>query len=189
MRHHHQRRSKGHSREGGDDRSGDCWVASVINQVIRGSKAATGLGKGPVITLFVLGFIFMPLLTGLVFFAMLFWTANPAKARESVDRFTDHVKRAGKHFTDATRGQPRPSRGATQPDVDLADDALFEDNTTTAGRRQTSSQSTAGQGTRATPRELRQRFESLEERARIIEAFVASEEYRLEREFDKMNKS
>ena len=122
MRHHHQRRSKGHSREGGDDRSGDCWVASVINQVIRGSKAATGLGKGPVITLFVLGFIFMPLLTGLVFFAMLFWTANPAKARESVDRFTDHVKRAGKHFTDATRGQPRPSRGATQPDVDLADD-------------------------------------------------------------------
>ena len=186
MSHHQRRHGESPHREQTGHQSDGSWAGRAINRVIRGCKDATGLGKGPVITLFVLGFIFMPLLTGLVFLAMLLWTGNPTKARESLDRFSGHVKRAGKHFTNATLGQPHRSRAAAQPDMD------FEDSKSESGSARHNrgpKPGAANNATRTSPSDLRKRYESLEERARRIEAFVASEEYRLEQEFEKMNKS
>ena len=189
MNHHHGRRRRRHHHETGEKRSGGCWVNGAISRVIRGSKDATGLGKGPVITLYVLGFIFMPLLTSMLFLGMLFWTTNPAKAREGVDRFTDHMKRAGRHLNDAAFGQPKRSHRATEPEFDIDEDEIFEEPTPKKARRTREPDTSREPETPAqSAKDLRERFETLEERARAIEEFVASEEYRLEREFKKMDK-
>ena len=136
-----------------------------IRRVTQGLADAFGVPRGVVIAGFVLGFVFIPLLTLLAFLAALYWVNDPARTRRHVDSFFDSLGRAGDRFR---RGAAR--RGARSADRGPA--------------------SEAGEPARPAvdPTALARRFERIERRARTIEEFVASEEFRLNREFRRMER-
>lgn len=151
---------------------------SVIDRVVDGLSKALGLGHGLVITGFVLGFIFAPLLTAMVFFVALYWVSYPESAREHLEKVSTYIRRAGQRLHDAAFAR-RAETAAAGPGFEEA----------TAPRSPGSADGSSG---RREPHhtslsELRARFEALDERAKSIEAFVTSEEYRLEREFKRMD--
>ncbi len=114
-----------------------------------------------VIAGFVLGLVFIPLPTLLVFLAALYWVNNPERARRHVDSAFDALGRAG----------GRLRRRAAGPD------------TGSAGR-----DSHEPSRPHVDPTSLVRRFERAERRTRAIEEFVASEEFRLNREFRRMER-
>ena len=172
-RHHEQ------SSTDGDHRGhGHCGVGGAINRVIRKSRDITGLGKGMIIAAYVLGFIFVPLLTGLVFLALLYWSTYPDSAQRNADRLSRQARRAARSMSGGGMNGSRPATEPHMEDMDLEDveaAAPPKRNREPEGPEPSS------------PGALRARFEKLEKRARTIEQFVASEEYRLQREFDKMD--
>ena len=115
--------------------------------------------------MFVLGFVFIPLLTLLAFLAALYWVNDPVRARRRVDTFFDALGRAGSRFRRDAGGRRR--RSADSEPASRSDEPV----------RPTVDSST-----------LARRFERIERRARAIEAFVASEEFRLGREFRRMGR-
>ena len=139
----------------------------IVERVVNGLSEALGLGHGMIITGFVLGFIFVPLLTTIVFFVTLYWVSYPGAAKRHFERFSRYIRRAGQRLSDAAFTR---DTHATDPSFD--DVARDEPP--------------PPKQPRTTPSELRERFEALDKRAKSIEAFVASEEYRLEREFKRM---
>ena len=136
-----------------------------IKRVTRGLADAFGIPRGVVIAGFVLGFVFVPLLTLLVFLAALYWVNHPERTRRYMDTAYDPLKRAA----------DRLWRGA-------------------AGPRHRSAGGEPGPESHEPPRPaidptaLARRFERIERRARAIEEFVASEEFRLNREFRRMGR-
>ena len=140
-------------------------VWGMIDRVVHGLSEALGLGHGMIITGFVLGFIFVPLLTAIVFLVTLYWVSYPEQARRHLERVSSAVRRAGHRLSDA---------------------AFARDTRTTATEPNIDDEPPAPKRPRTTSSELRKRFEALDQRAKSIEAFVASEEYRLEREFKRM---
>jgi len=144
---HHQRRSSCH----GGGRPGP------VKQVVRGLSRRFGVKRGFVIAGFVLGFVFVPLLTLLLFLAALYWVNHPEGVEDTLDRLlrkvnsTIHATRKRTAYADGGIGEV-----VTDPDDDLD----FAD--------------------------LRRRFEDLERRAEDIEEYVASEEHTLNREFRRM---
>ena len=136
-----------------------------IKRVTRGLSDALGIPRGVVIAGFVLGFVFAPLLSLLAFLAALYWVNDPERTRRHADSLFDSMRRAGDRFRRAAAG-PR-DRGA------------------------------AGGAERESPEPLRspvyptalvRRLERIERRTRAIEEFVASEEFRLSREFRRMER-
>ncbi len=136
-----------------------------VKRVVRGLAAAFGVPCGVVIAGFVFGFVFIPLLTVLVFFAALYWVDHPERARRYADTAYDSVRRAtdrlwrsvaGPKHGGASGGFGGDPHQPPRPSVD--------------------------------PSALVRRFERIERRARVIEEFVASEEYRLRREFRRMER-
>ena len=150
-RHHHRRR---YGRRRGP-----------IRRVVRGLADAFGVPLGVVIAGFVLGFVFVPLLSLAAFLVALYWVDDPGRARRHVDSFFELLGRTG----------DRLRRGA-------------------GGRRRRDSSDDSARESRDRPRPavdpvaLARRFERIERRARAIEAFVASEEFRLNREFRRMER-
>lgn len=148
-RHYHDRRS---SRRRGP-----------IKRVTRGLANAFGIPRGLVIAGFVLGFVFIPLLSVLAFLAALYWVNHPERTRRHVDSFFDSLRRAGyrlRRRAAGTRNQGadgQPERESSTPPRPAVDSAA-----------------------------LARRFERIERRARAMEEFVASEEFRLNREFRRM---
>ena len=136
-----------------------------IKRVTRGLADAFGVPRGVIIAAFVLGFVFIPLLSLIAFLAALYWVNDPERARRHVDSFFESLRRAGVRFR----------RGATQPRYG-GDDAE-------PGRESHEPPRPA-----VHPPALARRFERLERRARAIEEFVASEEFRLNREFRRMER-
>ena len=136
-----------------------------IKRVIRGLADAFGVQRGVIIAGFVLGFVFIPLLSLLAFLAALYWVNDPERARRHVDCFFESLRRAGVRFR---RGVAEPRYGG---------DA--------AGRGRESHEPPRPA---VHPPALARRFERLERRARVIEEFVASEEFRLNREFRRMER-
>lgn len=134
-----------------------------IKQVIRGLSDALGIPRGVVVAGFVLGFVFVPLLSLLAFLAALYWVNNPERTRRHVDSFFDSIRRTSDRFRHAAAG-PRV-RGA-------------------AGG--TERESPEPPRPPVYPAALVRRFERIERRTRAIEEFVASEEFRLNREFRRM---
>ena len=152
-----------------------CKARGAINQVVRGVADAFGISRGAIIAGFVLGFIFTPLLTGLVFLAAWYWTGHPDTARRHVEWLSEQAARAAKRLNDAAFGRAERYRHAGA-DTDFSEDA------------DTSSTSTASSPPPPSSAEqLKQRFEELDRRAKHIEEIVASEEYRLEREFRRID--
>ena len=137
-------------------------VWGMIDRVVDGLSQALGLGHGMIITGFVLGFIFVPLLTAIVFLLTLYWVSYPAQARSHLESVSGFVRGAGQRLSDAAFS--RQTR-------DTVTEPSFDEEPAAPKRPATTSS------------ELRERFEALDKRAKSIEAFVASEEYRLEREF------
>ena len=178
-RHHSRDQSHEQSRE-----YGGCGIGNAIHRVLRKSREITGMSKGMTIAAYVLGFIFVPLLTAFVALVLLYWTSYPDSAQRNVDRMKRQARRAahkmGEGFTRGTG--PRPVTEPDLQDLDLDDD----DDEPTRGRRSDRNRPHADSGPQSA-QGLRKRFENLERRARTIERFVASEEYRLQREFDKMD--
>ena len=173
-----RRHNRHHKRDG-------CGFSGVIHRVLAKSRELTGLGHGMTIALYVLGFIFAPLLTGLIFVAMWYWTTYPDNAR----RNAEHLSRKARETAQRMRGDPftgtRGPRPVTEPDIEEFD--AVEDVVESAPRREPPPRNPRTNGEPSNARELRDRFERLDRRARAIEEFVASEEYRLQREFDKMD--
>lgn len=134
-----------------------------IKRVVRGLADAFGIPRGMVIAGFVLGFVCVPLLTLVVFFAALYWVDHPDRTRRRVDAAYDFLKGAANRLWRSADGlrhrgadPDHESRGSPRPAVD--------------------------------PTALARRFERIERRARAIEEFVASEEFRLNREFRRMGR-
>ena len=137
-----------------------------IDRVVRGLSDAFGVDRWVVITAFVLGFVFAPLLTAAVFCAAWYWATYPKQARAHLEWLSGHARRVFQRLVDATFERRGP-RVATEPDFDTADPVEPASSTSAS--------------------DLRQRFEALDRRAEAIEAFIASEEYRLEREFRRID--
>ena len=137
-----------------------------IKRVIRGLADAFGIPRGVVIAGFVLGFVFAPLLTLLVFFVALYWVDDPERARRHLDAMYDSLRWGVDRLRRSARGPGRRGSSGGEP----------------------------GREPRETPRPavdpaaLARRFEGIDRRARAIEEFVASEEFRLNREFRRMER-
>ena len=133
-----------------------------IKRVVRGLADAFGVSRGMVVAGFVLGFVFAPLLTLVVFLAALYWVDHPERTHRYAGVAYGHLRRAAARIRRGVAGTPHggeaggESREPPHPFVD--------------------------------PAALGRRFETLERRARAIEAFVASEEFRLDREFRRMGR-
>ena len=132
-----------------------------IKRVVRGLADAFGIPRGMVIAGFVLGFLFIPLPALLGFLAALYWVDNPERARRHVDSAVDALRRA----------TMRLRRSAAGP-----------------GTGRAGSDSREPSRPHVDPAALVRRFESVERRTRAIEEFVASEEFRLNREFRRMER-
>ena len=137
-----------------------------IKRVIRGLADAFDIPRGVVIAGFVLGFVFAPLLTLLVFLAALYWVDHPERTRRRVDAAHDSLKRAADRLRRVASGPGRRGRSSGGP-----------------GREPQEPSRPA-----IDPDALSRRFERIERRARAIEEFVASEEFRLNREFRRMER-
>ena len=133
-----------------------------IKRVTRGLADAFGIPRGVVIAGFVFGFVSAPLLTLLVFFAALYWVDDPERTRRHMDAAHDSLKRAADRLRRGARG---PRQGGSDDDPGRVPSRPAID-----------------------PTALVRRFERIEQRTRIIEEFVASEEFRLDREFRRMER-
>lgn len=136
-----------------------------IKRVTRGLADAFGVPRGVVIAGFVVGFVFVPLLSLAAFLVALYWVDDPGRARRHVDSFFDVLGRAGDRLRRGAGGRRRRDAG--------------DDSASTSGDRPRPA---------VDPAALARRFERIERRARAIEAFVASEEFRLNREFRRMER-
>lgn len=135
-----------------------------IGRVVRGLSDAFGIPRGMVIAGFVLGFVFVPLLALLAFLTALYWVNDPERMRRQVEWVVDSFRRAGDRLRRGTGNRYRGVRGgpAREP----------------------------GEPWRppVDPVAVARRFERIERRARAIEEFVTSEEFRLNREFRRMER-
>ena len=143
-------------------------MMGIIHRVIDGLGDALGIGRGLVIAGFVVGFVFVPVLNLAVFLGGWYWISYPEQTRRHFRRISAYAQRATQRVS-AAAFATNTRATAPQADVDKR-----ETDTSSASTPNKQSPTTA---------ELRARFESLDARARAIEEFVASEEYRLEREF------
>ena len=136
-----------------------------IKRVTRGLADAFGVPRGVVIAVFVLGFVCIPLLSLAAFLAALYWVDHPERTRRHLDAFFDSLRRMGNRLRRGDAGQtPRGTdndseRESREPPRPAVD-----------------------------PFALARRFERIERRARTIEEFIASEEFRLGREFRRMER-
>lgn len=132
-----------------------------IKRVVRGLANALGIPRGIVIAGFVLGFVFIPLPALLMFLVALYWVDNPERARRHADSVFDSLRRTGSRIRRSAAGAGPGSAAADprEPPRPHVD-----------------------------PASLARRFERAELRTRAIEEFVASEEFRLNREFRRMER-
>ena len=137
-----------------------------VKRVIRGLADAFGIPRGVVIAGFVLGFVFVPLLTLLAFLAALYWVDHPERTRRRMEAAHDSFKRAADRLRRVASGPGRRGSSGGGPDREPREPPRPA----------------------VDPAALARRFERIERRARAIEEFVASEEFRLNREFRRMER-
>ena len=135
-----------------------------IRRVTRGLADAFGVPRGVIIAGFVLGFVFMALPTLAAFLAAWYWVDDPARARRHLDAAYSALGRAGERLR---RGRDRRRRDA---------------------EGDTARESREPPRPAVDPFALARRFDRIERRARAIEEYVASEEFRLGREFRRMER-
>ncbi|MEM7404583.1 MAG: hypothetical protein AAF458_04780 [Pseudomonadota bacterium] len=86
-----------------------------VNGIVSGLARRFGVGKGVVITGFVLGFIFAPLLTLLIGFGAWFWVRDPAEFESRMQGAADRARRAYQ-WTFGSRTPTDPSAEAVMAD-------------------------------------------------------------------------
>ena len=136
-----------------------------IKRVTRGLADTFGVPRGMVVAGFVLGFVFVPLWTVVVFLAALYWVDHPERTRRRMDAAYGSVRRAASRLWRSATG-PRHRRAGGAPDRESSEPPRPAVDPTTLARR----------------------FERIERRTRAVEEFVASEEFRLNREFRRMGR-
>ena len=137
-----------------------------VKRVVRGLADVFGVPRGVIVTGFVLGFVCVPQFTLLAGFAAWFWLDHP----DLVRRYSDTARGFFKRATDRLRGgiSAPPHRGTSSgPGIEPHEAPCPSVDPTTLARR----------------------YEKIERRTRTIEAFVASEEFRLNREFRRMERN
>ena len=136
-----------------------------VKRVVRGLADAFGIPRGVVIAGFVIGFVSAPLPTLLACLAALYWVDHPERVRRYADIAFDAFRRTTDRLWRApAASQPRDAGGGP-------------------GR-----EPPAPPRPPVDPAALTRRFERIERRARAIEEFVTSEEFRLNREFRRMER-
>jgi hypothetical protein len=119
-----------------------------------------------VVTGFVLGFVFVPLLAVFVFLGALYWVHHPEQVESNLEKAAGWIRN---WWNESRRSAAdRPSERSA-PDVDAA--AAFEDEIDIDIDA------------------LNEEFAELERRAAGIESFVLSDEYKLHRDFKKMGRT
>ena len=136
-----------------------------IKRVTRGLADAFGVPRGVVIAGFVLGFVFVPLLSLAAFLVALYWVNSPERMRRRMDTFFDSMRRAGNRLRGAA-ARPEHRDADSEPGGESSEPPRPAVDSSALARR----------------------YERIERRARAIEAFVASEEFRLNREFRRMER-
>ena len=134
-----------------------------IKRVTRGLADAFGVSRGLVIAGFVIGFVFVPLLALVAFLAALYWVNDPERTRRHVDVVFDGLRRASDRLRRGGTGD-RGARGGSRNEPHEPPPPSIH------------------------PGALVRRFERIERRTRAVEEFVASEEFRLNREFRRMER-
>ena len=171
-RYHHHHRDHGPGRN-----QGHC-LKGVLGRVIHGLGNAFGVGNGAIIATFVVGLIFAPLLTTLVFLAALYWVSYPEQAARQARQLGDWIRSAARYLSEIVFPGPRAETAEppfVKPQATASANAMPPDNEPPKPHQARSAD------------DLRRRFEALDQRAKSIESFVASDEYRLEREFRQIN--
>lgn len=140
----------------------------AIQRMIDRLSDSFGVSRRAVIVLLLVGIIVAPLLTLPALFAVWYSNERPEQHRNPGEPISARARRAARQVSDAVLGRTRP---ATAPDFDLDEDELAQAPPTRP----------------RTAADLRQRFEALDQRAKRIEEVVASEEFRLEREFRRID--
>ncbi|MFT5394700.1 MAG: phage shock protein PspC (stress-responsive transcriptional regulator) [Gammaproteobacteria bacterium] len=96
MKRHHTCHSSNENETGKRKR---CKERGPISRVVRGLASRLGIHRHTVIAGFVLGFVFVPMLTLLIFLAALYWANQPGRIEEQLDRVAAKAKRTYKeHF-------------------------------------------------------------------------------------------
>jgi hypothetical protein len=147
--------SQSQSQNGDRERKGGC---GVISRVLTALARRFSVDKALIITGFVLGFVFAPVLATLTFVGAWIWSGDEERYERLGGQAVRGVQRAWRAAFGGsaghTPGDPMEDPPARHP-VDFP--------------------------------ELRREFEDLEQRAAGMEKFVTSEERALEREFRNMN--
>ena len=151
-----------------------------ISRVVRGLSERLGVHRHTIIAGFVLGLVFVPMLTLLVFLGALYWVNDPERIEDKLDHLADKARKSYRsHFGGGTSRRHH-------------DDAPPESGTPAgAGAPEGSSDARPNPASPAfVPDfpELRRKFEELETRAAAIETCVASEEFALNRQFRAMGR-
>ena len=146
------------SRSSSEDRS---------ERVTRGLADAFGIPRGMVIAGFVIGFVFVPLLPLLTFLIVLYWVNDPERTRR-LGRFHSSIP-SGERATGS--GAVRRARGTAAAQARL--------------RPRIAGAEAPGA---STPPPSHDGSSESSGSARAIEELVASEEYRLNREFRRMER-
>jgi len=152
-------RHRGPCAGGGRHRGPGRRCRGPVKRVVRGVAERFQVPRGAVIAGFVVGLVFVPLLTVLLFLAALYWVDHPERAEHHASRAAGWAREGAARVGAAVRGDH------TRQDQAYAAQAAAASEEVAA---------------------VSARFAALEGRARAIEEYVASEEYRLEREFRRM---
>ena len=144
-------------------------LTGTIYRVIDGLGDALGVGRGLVIAGFVVGFVFVPLLSVAVFLGGWYWITYPDRTQAHFRHISAYAQRAARRVSEAAFST-ESRKTATEPDFDA----------------QTDTPQSTQQPSRTTAADVTDRFAELDARAKAIEEFVASEEYRLEKEFKRI---
>lgn len=160
-------------------RNGPC--RGPIGRVVRGLSDRLGVHRHTIIAGFVLGFIFVPILTLLVFLGAVYWVNDPERIEDKLDHLADKARNSYRTHFGSGSGQRRNRYGAPENQPRAARTAP-EDN---ADPR--SNPDSHADFVPDFP-ELRRKFEELETRAAAMETCVASEEFALNRQFRAMGR-
>jgi len=148
--------------------------------VVQALAARFGVHRHTVMAGFVAGFVFVPLLTLLLFLAAWYWTSDPEKVENALDDWVARIQRTlNSWLGGSSRADDRAGeRGGASPDPGGAH---------WPPRAETPA---AGHGANGDPApdlgRLEKRLRALDERARALEAYVASREFSLRRQFRAM---
>lgn len=134
-----------------------------VKRVVRGLADVFGVPRGVIVTGFVLGFICVPQFTLLAGFAAWFWLEHPDLVRRCSDTARDFFKRATDRLRGGIAAPPHRSAGSG-PGLEPHKAPCPSSD----------------------PAAVVRRFDGIDRRVRAVEAFVASEEFRLHREFRRM---